>query len=357
MEQVKHIKNISIENFKCFDHFSVEGFGMYNIILGDNNVGKSSFLESLIFDENLSESISNLQGILEFKKISADDSIYKVNPLKFFLNKKFDKEYIKVKIFYFNEIGFTALFETQKVENLDISERKNLDQFVIFGSNDKELLKITKNNSIQYRSFQVQNNVEGFTNIVPFIPANMYYSDDLVSFYSENFTDNRNIKKTLIAHLRSLIPNLIDIEISMNYMENIPVVGFWLDNVESLLPLPMFGDGTIRLFRLIMEIVSCKNKYLCIDEIDTGIHYSRYKDFSRIVLKTASENNVQLFISTHNNEFLKSFKEVLEEKDFVNFQNDTKSFTLKKLPNGDIKAYRYDFEEFEFAIEQENELR
>jgi hypothetical protein len=47
----------------------------------------------------------------------------------------------------------------------------------------------------------------------------------------------------------------------------------------------------------------------------------------------------------------------LEEEDFKNYQNETKCFSLKKLPKGNVKAYSYNFDEFEFAIEQENELR
>lgn len=119
----------------------------------------------------------------------------------------------------------------------------------------------------------------------------------------------------------------------------------------------MFGDGAIRLFRFILELTMVQNQYLCIDEIDTGIHYSKYKDFSKIIISTANKNNVQLFITTHNNEFLKAFKEVLEEEDFKNYQNETKCFSLKKLSKGGINAYTYNFNEFEFAIEQENELR
>jgi AAA15 family ATPase/GTPase len=192
---------------------------------------------------------------------------------------------------------------------------------------------------------------------VPFLFSSCFYSYDLIDFYIESFSDSKILKKILIGNLKCLIADLNDIEISLNPTNKEPTIVFWLSTSDKPLPLPMFGDGTIRLFRMIMEIVVSKNKYLCIDEIDTGVHFSKYKDFCRIVLQTAKANNVQLFMSTHNNEFLKSFKEVLEEEGFIDYQKDTKSFTLKKLPNGNIKAYEYTFEQFEFAIEQENELR
>ena len=179
----------------------------------------------------------------------------------------------------------------------------------------------------------------------------------MIEFYSTKFADSKETKRELISNLSILIKNISDVEISLSVIDKEPIIGIWLADKDSILPLPMFGDGTVRLFRFIMELAISKNKYLCIDEIDTGIHFSKYKDFIRIILKSANQNNVQLFITTHNNEFLKAFKEVLEEVEFKKFQKETKSFSLKKLPKGEVKAYSYDFDEFEFAIEQENELR
>lgn len=358
MEEVKHIKSINIQNFKCFDNFSAEGFGLYNIILGDNNVGKTSFLESLLFDENIVQSISNLQGILYYKRIGFDNELNTsiINPFSFFIKNNAIERGVFVKLSFTNNIVCNYRYEVEKLENLSNAERTKFYDSINFSSNEKEILKVTlQNKHVEYRSFSVDENLEGHELNMPIILPSILYGKDLIQFYADNFTSSKLKKNSLIEQIKVILPTITDIELT--YTGNIPIIGIWLSNVDSLLPLPMFGDGTVRLFRMIMEIAMCKNKYLCIDEIDTGIHYSRYKDFSRIVLQTAKANNVQLFISTHNNEFLKSFKEVLEDKDFATYQDETKCFTLKKLPDESIKAYKYDFEEFEFAIEQENELR
>jgi len=358
MEEVKHIKSINIQNFKCFDNFSAEGFGLYNIILGDNNVGKTSFLESLLFDRNINQTISYLQSILYYKRMGFNNEFEpnSINPLTFFIRKGANKDYLSINISYFNDNAFKYTYATEKVENLTEEERKKFYDSINFGSNDKQIVKVEiDNNDFEFRSFNIDENYESYDMMLPLVLPSIFYGKDLIQFYSENFTGSKSKKISLINQLKVIIFNIIDIELT--YIDGTPIIGIWLENKDALLPLPMFGDGTIRLFRMIMEITMSKNKYLCIDEIDTGIHYSRYKDFSRIVLQTAKANNVQLFISTHNNEFLKSFKEVLEEKEFAAYQDETKCFTLKKLPDESIKAYKYDFEEFEFAIEQENELR
>ena len=46
-----HLTYFKIENFKRFDSFEMENIGQYNLVVGDNNVGKTSVLEGLLFDE------------------------------------------------------------------------------------------------------------------------------------------------------------------------------------------------------------------------------------------------------------------------------------------------------------------
>jgi len=41
------IKNIAIENFKCFQNLQIEGMGRVNLVGGKNNVGKTAFLEAV----------------------------------------------------------------------------------------------------------------------------------------------------------------------------------------------------------------------------------------------------------------------------------------------------------------------
>jgi AAA15 family ATPase/GTPase len=361
MEKVKHIKNITVENFKCFEHFSAGDFGIYNIILGDNNVGKTSFLESLLFDENISQTIENFQTCLSYRQVLGYQSnrVYGHDPFVYFINNNNLRKDISLNINFKFDENLKLSLKTISISEMTLNERELYNDYFRNNnfSDDNSILRVELFDKVLFRKFNSRDNFEKVNEFVPFLFSSCFYSYDLIDFYIESFSDSKILKKILIGNLQCLIADLNDIEISLNPTNKEPTIVFWLSTSDKPLPLPMFGDGTIRLFRMIMEIVVSKNKYLCIDEIDTGVHFSKYKDFCRIVLQTAKANNVQLFMSTHNNEFLKSFKEVLEEEGFIDYQKDTKSFTLKKLPNGNIKAYEYTFEQFEFAIEQENELR
>ena len=41
------IKNIKINNYKCFQNFEIKNFKRINILVGNNNSGKTSLLEAL----------------------------------------------------------------------------------------------------------------------------------------------------------------------------------------------------------------------------------------------------------------------------------------------------------------------
>jgi predicted ATP-dependent endonuclease of OLD family len=51
-DKSRFIQDITIRNFKCFEELKIEGCGQLNLILGDNNVGKTSVLEALLVDED-----------------------------------------------------------------------------------------------------------------------------------------------------------------------------------------------------------------------------------------------------------------------------------------------------------------
>ena len=54
-----HLTYFKVENFKKFDSLEVNDIGQFNLIVGDNNVGKTCLLEALLFDEDEKQLISN----------------------------------------------------------------------------------------------------------------------------------------------------------------------------------------------------------------------------------------------------------------------------------------------------------
>ena len=68
--ETKHLSYFKVENFKRFDNLEVKDIGQFNFIVGDNNVGKTSLLEALLFDdEDYNQFLSSLAYSLFVKGI------------------------------------------------------------------------------------------------------------------------------------------------------------------------------------------------------------------------------------------------------------------------------------------------
>ncbi len=90
-----------------------------------------------------------------------------------------------------------------------------------------------------------------------------------------------------------------------------------------------------------------------IDEIDTGIHYSRMKDFLKKVLQSAKNKNVQIFATTHSKECLEYYKQALQE---LGCEKDGRVIRIADTKSG-IKAYTLNYEQLENSLFAESEIR
>ena len=78
-------------------------------------------------------------------------------------------------------------------------------------------------------------------------------------------------------------------------------------------PLKSLGDGAVRLLSVALGLANSGDGFLVIDEAENGIHHSIQREFWRMVLKTADQNNVQVFATTHSWDCVKGFAQAANE--------------------------------------------
>lgn len=355
----KHLRYFKVNNFKGFESFEMNDIGQFNLIVGDNNVGKTTILEALLLNEKVHTVLQRLRHVF----VNRNNTFYnqidftKSNFLDVFYRKQNNKKVIEYYLGYFNNVNIEEYTFDSAHVNLfnqnDISSYLNTTDF--FKSKSKFLARLkrnTNNPEICFTDYVSDNSYYS-----PILFYNLGYGSDLASIYSEYFQPSKELKEKLVDDLSQFIEGLNDIEISQDPYTSQISVFIRLNGIDQMMPLSMFGDGAIKLFRILLEIQVVKGERLMIDEIDTGIHYSRFKDFWITIIKAALKNDVQLFATTHNLECLKYFKEALEESDLEKTQVDARHFLISKLISGETKAYTYNFEQFESAIELGNEIR
>ena len=127
-----------------------------------------------------------------------------------------------------------------------------------------------------------------------------------------------------------------------------------LSGVRDVSPLRSMGDGVNRILTIILAMVNAENGYLLIDEFENGLHYSVQEQLWKIIFQTAKILNVQVFATTHSNDCIRSFGNVLNSGDY-----DSDSGKLIRLDRKGDEVFDTDFnaEELHTANVQNIEIR
>ena len=119
-------------------------------------------------------------------------------------------------------------------------------------------------------------------------------------------------------------------------------------------PLKSLGDGAVRLFSVALALANSKDGFLLIDEVENGIHYSLQRDFWKMVMKAAHENNVQVFATTHSWDCVRGFAWAALETEEV----DGALIRLQRQrKSGRLRAVEYSENDLKFASEHGIEVR
>ena len=116
--------------------------------------------------------------------------------------------------------------------------------------------------------------------------------------------------------------------------------------------LRSLGDGAVRLFGVALALANSRAGFLLIDEAENGIHYSLQSDFWNMVIRTAHENNVQVFATTHSSDCVRGFARAAS-----GFKEDRGVLIRLSRQHGDLRAVEYPEEELAIAAEQGIEVR
>jgi AAA15 family ATPase/GTPase len=361
MEANKKIESLKVLNFKGLDSFEMKDIGQFNLISGDNNVGKSSIIEALILHNN--NLIEVIYGLLNFYDTRLNGQIIEekdsnVDFFSPFVNVHHNSKSIAIEVFVDSKIQLYEVFckQTNELTSAEISLLKESyfdpnqsDKYLCFYINSKlgEVVSLYPGNWVTKIK----------TNYIPFVPSSLTYGKDIIAYYSELVQKSVNEKKQFIKSWSAIVDDIENIEPATEGVKSRPSILVFQKGNDMPMPLSMFGEGTSKLFRILVEIIQCRNGKLMIDDIDTGIHYSRFQSYLKVIVEAAKRNKVQVFATTHSLECLKYFKEILEQEEMEEHRKDLRYFKIQKLSNGKIKSYSYGYDEFASAIDSENEIR
>ncbi len=121
---------------------------------------------------------------------------------------------------------------------------------------------------------------------------------------------------------------------------------------DGRVPLKSLGDGAVRIFGVALALANSGDGFLVIDEAENGIHYSVQRDYWKMILKTAHENNVQVLATTHSWDCVVGFAQAAMELKEI----DAAHVRLQR-ELGQIRAVEYSESDLAVAARQGIEVR
>lgn len=374
-----HLNSLIIQNFRGFENFQINQLGRVNLIVGKNNIGKTSLLEAIWLYANRGSSVT----IYDILKDRDEHRVFNLNTD----SEQTQQEILAIKNLFYQRNDFTDQTQTLRISNtrenylqiqarwyqvemddhdnpspkpikyadLDFSDESFFGVEAVMHTKDEAIQRIRR-----YPSYGQSNNQAWIE-----FPCNFIRSH-LVDRYRVNTWRNTTLIEGLehyvIEGLQIIEPlieaiNVINFEersgINRTVASNlIPIPVVRIAGSTKFIPLRSLGDGLNRMLILILAMVNAKDGFVLIDEIENGLHYSIYPDVWKLIFKLAETLNVQVFATTHSKECLNAFNK-------TNKDQAAQSGRLIRLgrKKGKIVATEYNQKDMQVILERDIEVR
>ncbi|MGL5413098.1 AAA family ATPase [Cetobacterium sp.] len=344
------LKELEISGYKGFDYFQLKNLQKINIIVGKNNIGKTSLLEGIEYFSNpldliklwkrlsvrkeesnfyyrvrdlFNKDISSKRMDFSFcygddfckvsiKKTEEEKIVFKSEPLII------DEEEIHIKNIINRKLSL--IYENMKNDNEEEFDTDAMNGFFLkLLTKEKSALEekkylnlnfeIKKNNVLTKKKIKVSKDMElknenpkELFQCIQLSPLD-YLKGDYAKQAITEIIESQN-KKLLIKPLKFFDENIIDI----NYSAVIKDYTLTLNKKgkKYALPISEFGDGLKKTLVLLSHIYGMKSGVLLIDEIENGLHKDVLLDVYRAIIFSAKNKNLQIILTTHSLEAIKN---------------------------------------------------
>ena len=352
------LRDLTIKNYRAFKDFSMDGLARVNLIVGDNNAGKTSFLEAVYLLANQGSPAVLLQlldsrGEFAYFPDSPGKTEYQTAHL--FHNFKLDIDQLHPQ----NDILISSTQDERTSVHFAVSSRRSSFGFPQPGlqinasygvSSEKAGLALDIGDNYSFSS-----DTRFTANRRP--PSRYHFvgteldSPDYLATLSDRVFRVSSDKEDVLKLMQLIEPRLEDI-----IPQSSQTAGrFVLRQTSSDLHLPLSsaGEGLRRIFALALHSIVSAQGILLIDEIDTGLYYRSQADVWRLLFKAAKERNIQIFATTHSWDCVEAFQEALAEDD-----NAEEGYLLRLQRRGDaIYPVGYTSADLDVAVSHAIEVR
>ena len=355
---------LSIANLRGIKNLDIIDMSRINILVGPNNCGKTTILESIFLSLGMSNprllvTINNLRELL----------INERNDLRFNFRDFDYANTIKIEAFDSNDghrkveiIPVPAEGITQSTAQQQTKAQQQDGETIDTDTSSPEEAAGLR---LEYRKGNGKTKVyesnmlaqpEGIK-----IEIDKSYREPLKGRFLNTATLFSNLtdridkvqkakkKDRLINVLQKVEPKVTDIAVSTSGLIYVDI------GISQLVPINLLGDGFKKACAIVANLLVLQDGFLLIDEIENGLHRDTLSILWKAMYEASSEFNVQLFLATHSYEAIQVLVQTIQENNYE--KEDLRLFSIQKNQADTHKCYTYKFDNLEAALESEVDIR
>lgn len=355
------MRELRIENFRCFQKFELRQLGKLNLLVGTNNSGKTSILEAV----QLLTSQSNLESLrevmigrgeyilsdergggreLDIRHLFYSHEIDVGSKFSIFSGNIKDEERITVSVEHSGQLN---LFE-------DLRELILVIEWLGQENDNVKLPLSSKEGLLLDYLRRIRKDLKNSPTRTQFLTSSFLTTEKMIELFDQVvLTPEENLVTEALQTIEPSIERIASVG-SEKYRYSGSRSGFVVrfSNGDQRIPIGSMGDGIWRMLGLTLAIVNARNGVLLVDEVDTGLHFSTMTNMWKLIWETAKRLNVQVFATTHNSDCWTSLAAIANAE-----SPSEEGITIQRIEKGKSSSIVFTEREIAIAAERGIEVR
>ncbi len=349
------IRNLEIENFRCFEKIIIKDARRFTIITGPNASGKTALLEAIFLAGGNTAEIylrtSIWRGREDFPVPTAPSALISVleeyfnqfditKTLRVWFRDSKGQER-EIRLVATGEEVLTLPFAEAKASEATSSKPSNIKFFWKTPKGELEAqpeptaagLKLARPDDAYFMVF--------------LNTATIGSAKETADRYSDLSRSNK--ESPIIEAVKMIFPIVSDL--SVLSPGGVSAIHATVRGLDRKIPLGLLSSGINKFVAVLAAICGAPGGVVLIDEIENGWYYAKQHDMWEAITKVAEDQHTQLFVTTHSREFLEQIAKTVKESD--------KDYRLVRAErkNGTSEITEFSGREFSNAISSGVDVR
>ena len=371
------LKTLQLTNFRGFEQLELKQLNRVNLIVGDNNTGKTSILEALYLLLGQAHKMGDFPSVFRaFERRPPGGGAYR-SPTGTAYSSQQEGEYNRsteneplpkpnrdaFERFWMwlfrdrqttNSITVTASDESNVLRQVEVRTHPNEPGviarcFRVDPRSKGEVFRLNANGKTTFFAVNDPSIRVSRLSVQPSSPT-----EDAAKF---NHAVNRpGGEESAEAFMRQMEPRLRKLRYRKLETESEPIVYAEIGSLPEFIPSSQLGQAFTRMLHIYCELMIEKAGLLLADEIENGVYFSNLRPFWSGIYNLVEEQNSQIFATTHSFECMKTAHLAACERADNGGTYDLNIIRLDRVDWG-IKATEFGRETMEVAIAKGWEMR